>query len=145
MVFIYTTNNVIMKTTKIFFAAFVTFLSLHVAAYSQTQTAMNRQAGTQYQKADQELNSVYQKILKEYAKQSVFIAKLKTAQRLWVQLRDAELEARYPEPNQYGSALPTCRAIYLKEMTQQRTNFLRTWLTGIPEGDVCNGSVKIKR
>ncbi len=134
-----------MNTIKTICAALPIFAALHFTAYGQTQTDMNQQAGNQYQRADKELNIVYQKILKEYAKQRVFIAKLKTAQRLWVQLRDAELEARYPEPNQYGSALPTCRALYLKEMTQQRTKFLRTWLTGIPEGDVCNGSVKIKR
>ncbi|WP_342648483.1 lysozyme inhibitor LprI family protein [Mucilaginibacter sp. CSA2-8R] len=106
---------------------------------------MNQQAGLQYQKADKELNSVYQKILKEYSKQPTFVVKLKTAQRLWVQLRNAELEARFPEPAQYGSALPACRAIYLADLTRQRIQFLKTWLTGIPEGDVCNGSVKIKR
>ncbi len=134
-----------MKITRNLSAAFILFISIQLGAHSQSQTAMNKQAGNQYQKADKELNAVYQKILKEYAKQTVFIAKLKTAQRLWVQLRDAELEAKFPEPNQYGSALPSCRAIYLEDLTRQRTKFLRTWLNGIPEGDVCNGSVKMKR
>lgn len=134
-----------MRIIRKILAAFILFVALHFTAYSQSQTAMNRQAGSKYQKADKELNAVYQKILKEYAKQPIFISKLKNAQRLWIQLRDAELDARYPEPNQYGSALPSCRAIYLTELTHQRTKFLKTWLIGIPEGDVCNGSVKIAR
>jgi len=134
-----------MKIIQYLSFAFILFLSIHISAYGQSQTAMNRQAGNQYQKADKELNTVYQKILKEYAKQPVFIAKLKTAQRLWVQSRNAELEARFPEPDQYGSALPSCRAIYLEDLTRTRIKFLRTWLNGIPEGDVCNGSVKMKR
>ncbi len=134
-----------MNIVKQLSAAFIFLTFIQLSAYSQSQTAMNRQAGNQYQKADKELNTVYQKILTEYAKQPMFIAKLKTAQRLWVQLRDAELEARFPEPSQYGSALPSCRAIYLEDLTRQRIKFLRTWLNGIPEGDVCNGSVKMKR
>lgn len=134
-----------MKTVKHLIVAFFALAVLQSTAYCQSQTALNRQAGNQYQKADKELNAVYQKILKDYAKKRVFITKLKNAQRLWVQLRDAELEARFPEPNQYGSALPSCRAIYLADLTRQRTKFLRTWLNGIPEGDVCNGSVKMKR
>jgi len=134
-----------MTIIKYFAATFVLFFTINLSAYSQSQTAMNQQAGNQYQKADKELNAVYQNILREYAKQPIFIAKLKTAQRLWVQLRNAEMEARFPEPNQYGSALPSCRAIYLEDLTRTRIKFLRTWLTGIPEGDVCNGSVKMKR
>jgi len=134
-----------MTIIKYFAATFVLFFTINLSAYSQSQTAMNQQAGNQYQKADKELNAVYQNILREYAKQPIFIAKLKTAQRLWVQLRNAEMEARFPEPNQYGSALPSCRAIYLEDLTRTRIKFLRTWLTGIPEGDVCNGSVKMIR
>lgn len=134
-----------MKIVKTLFVTIILFICIQLGAHGQSQTPMNSQAGSQYQKADKELNTVYKKILREYAKQPVFIAKLKTAQRLWIQLRDAELEAKFPEPDQYGSALPSCRAIYLEDLTRQRIKFLKTWLNGIPEGDVCNGSVKIAR
>lgn len=102
------------------------------------------EAGDSYAKADKELNQVYQKILKEYAAQPKFIQKFKAAQRLWVQLRDAELAARYPDPGCYGSSEHQCESIYLESLTKERTKFMRVWLTGISEGDVCNGSVKIK-
>jgi len=112
--------------------------------YAQSQTAMNSKAGSGYQSADKELNVVYQNILKQYARKPVFVKKLKTAQRLWVQLRDAELAARYPDKGTYGSAGPMCESIYLEKLTRERIKFLQVWLTGIPEGDVCNGSVKTK-
>ncbi|WP_462267377.1 lysozyme inhibitor LprI family protein [Mucilaginibacter sp.] len=115
-------------------------------AKAQSQTAMNMEAGDGYAKADRELNVVYQKILKSYAAQPIFIKKFKTAQRLWVQLRDAELEARYPDTGDgRGSAEPMCKSIYLEKLTKERTSFLNIWLTGIPEGDVCTGSVKMSR
>lgn len=101
-------------------------------------------AGDSYAKADRELNLVYQKILKEYAAQPKFIQKLKTAQRLWVQLRDAELAARYPDSGSYGSSEHQCESLYLENLTKERTKFLRVWLTGIPEGNICSGSVKFK-
>lgn len=120
----------------------VVLASYHTTA--QSQTAMNMKAGSGYAKADKELNAVYRKILKEYAAKPQFIKKLKVAQRLWVQLRDAELAAKYPESGSYGSVEPMCESLYLETLTKERTKFLRAWLTGIPEGDVCSGSVKSK-
>lgn len=35
-----------------------------------------------------------------------------------------------------------CRVSYLLELTEERTKKLKIWLTGIPEGDICSGSVK---
>ncbi|QJD98439.1 DUF1311 domain-containing protein [Mucilaginibacter robiniae] len=115
-------------------------------AYAQSQGTMNMEAGNGFVKADRELNIVYQKILKSYATQPLFIKKFKAAQRLWIQLRDAELEARYPDTGiNNGSAEPMCKSIYLEKLTRERIKFLRVWLTGIPEGDVCTGSVKMTR
>lgn len=88
---------------------------------------------------------VYQRILKEYSSQATFIKNFKTAQRLWVQLRDAELAARFPESGSYGTVEPMCRAGYLENLTRERIKFLKVWLDGIPEGDACNGSVKFKQ
>jgi uncharacterized protein YecT (DUF1311 family) len=136
-----------MKFNKNTFAGILTIMMVVFASYgtmAQSQTAMNVNAGRNYDKADKELNAVYRKILKEYTAQPLFIKKLKVAQRLWVQLRDAELAAKYPESGSYGSAAPMCESIYLETLTRERTKFLRLWLTGIPEGDVCAGSVKSK-
>ncbi|MFD1258354.1 lysozyme inhibitor LprI family protein [Mucilaginibacter terrae] len=136
-----------MQFTKIISAGIFTIIMVSLAGSStlaQSQTAMNMEAGSSYQKADKELNIVYQKILKEYAAQPLFIKKLKVAQRLWIQLRDAELAAKYPSNGSYGSVEPMCESLYLETLTRERIKFLRVWLTGIPEGDVCSGSVKSK-
>ncbi|UEG54428.1 DUF1311 domain-containing protein [Mucilaginibacter daejeonensis] len=134
-------NNI----NKLLLAIVIMIATTAAGARAQTQGALTANAGAAYQKADKELNRVYQKILKEYASQPLFIKKFKVAQRLWVQLRDAELAARYPARGSYGSAGPMCENIYLEDLTKQRTKFLKQWLDGIPEGDVCTGSVKVKR
>jgi len=107
---------------------------------------MNQDASKQYQKADKELNATYQQILKDYSKDPVFIANFKKAQKLWIQFRDAEMKAKYPDraAGYYGSVQPMCWSIYLTELTIERTNKLKVWTTGIEEGDVCAGSVKTK-
>ena len=114
--------------------------------FSQTQNQMNEDAGNQYKKADKELNSTYNKILKEYSGDPIFINNFKIAQRLWIQFRDAEVNSKYPHKEQgyYGSVLPTCWALEMEELTKERTKKLKIWLTGIEEGDVCTGSVKYK-
>ena len=42
-----------------------------------------------------------------------------------------------------GSSHPMCKALYLKELTQERTNKLKVWLNGIEEGNLCSGSIKM--
>ena len=107
---------------------------------------MNTQAGANYQKADKELNSAYTKILKEYKPNSTFIKNLKASQNIWIKFRDAEIKLKYPdrEPGYYGSSQPVCWYNYLEELTKKRTTELKTWLTGIEEGDSCSGTVKMK-
>ena len=119
---------------------------LSFGAFAQPQAALNTEADAAYQKADQELNRTYQQILKEYSGKTAFLQSLKAAQKLWIQFRDAEMKARYPAPDsqlEYGSFFPVCYSNGLEELTKARTKQLRLWLTGIPEGDMCNGSVKV--
>ncbi|RZK36657.1 MAG: DUF1311 domain-containing protein, partial [Pedobacter sp.] len=112
--------------------------------FAQSQTAMNMKAFSDYKKADAELNVVYQKILKSYSRETAFIQKFRNAQRLWVQLRDAELGAKYPNSGTYGSVAPMCESIYLETLTRDRIKFLNIWVNGIEEGEVCLGSVRMK-
>jgi len=115
--------------------------------FGQTQLEMNQKADRNFQKADKELNSVYQNILKEYKSDTAFIKNLKIAQKIWIQFRDAEMKARYPdrEDGYYGSIQPMCWSSYLTELTEDRITKLKIWLAGIEEGDACAGSVKIKK
>ena len=91
--------------------------------FSQTQLDMNTQAFNNYKKADTKLNQVYSQILKEYKSDIVFITNLKNSQRLWIQFRDAEMKAKYPdrEEGYYGSIFPLCWNLYIKELTEERT------------------------
>lgn len=125
----------------------IIFCLTGIFCFAQTQSEMNAAAAKDYEKADEELNAVYQKILKEYDEDTVFTKNLKIAQRIWVQFRDAETKAMYPdkEPGYYGTIHPVCLYSYLQDLTAERTEKLKVWLTGIEEGDACSGSVKIKQ
>ncbi len=125
--------------------SFFFFSITMVSSYGQTQSQMNQKAAKDFEKSDKELNSVFQQIIKEYSSDTVFIKNLRKAQKLWVQLRDAELEAKFPdEPDKfYGSVAPMCWSMYKTDLTKERIKKLRVWLIGIKEGDVCAGSVKI--
>jgi uncharacterized protein YecT (DUF1311 family) len=111
-----------------------------------SQGELNDCAALAYEEVQTTLDSVYKAILNNYRSDTVFIHNLRTAEALWLKLRDAELEVKFPDmPNVwYGSVQPMCESMYLTDLTTQRTTFLRQWLDGTEEGDVCSGSVKIK-
>lgn len=115
-------------------------------SFCQSQLEMNEAEDKKYQKADKELNGIYQKILKEYKQDTAFIRNLKASQKLWIQFRDAEMKVKYPDRPEgyYGSVQPMCWSIYITKLTQERIKTLKLWLNGIEEGDVCCGSVKLK-
>lgn len=116
-----------------------------ITGFAQTQNDMNKQAAQEYREADKKLNTIYQQILKEYAANKTFIGNFKDAQRLWVQLRDAQVKAMYPESaKSYGSMFPLCKSSYLTELTNQRIETIRVWINGLPAGETCTGSVGVK-
>lgn len=132
-------------------ARFVLVLALTLVipalpALAQSQAAYNAAACAALKKADAELNAVYAAILKKNADDKNFIDKLKAAQRAWVAFRDAEMAARYPAKDkwEYGSAFDLCWCNGLAALTQQRTEQLKPWRDGIPEGDVCAGSYPVR-
>lgn len=65
--------------------------------FGQTQAEMNKSAIDEYDKSDKQLNTIYNKILKEYKVDTAFTSNMKKAQRLWIQFRDAEMNMMYPE------------------------------------------------
>ena len=140
-------NKLKKRTLKMNRIIIILFLTFNLSCFSQSQSEMNKEANTEYKKADIELNNVYQKILTEYKSDSIFIDRFKKTQRIWISYRDAELEMKFPAKNkrgQYGSVYPMCFSYFLKELTEERTEKLKVWLIGIEEGDVCTGSVKMK-
>lgn len=137
-----------MKTWKLNFI--IAALLLPVAgtvAFSQTQAVMNRGACAEYAKADAELNTIYQQILRERKADALFTGKMRAAQRAWIAYRDAHLAALYPAANsrrEYGSIYPACRCTALAETTKLRTEELRRWTDNAAEGDACAGSTRAR-
>jgi uncharacterized protein YecT (DUF1311 family) len=125
--------------------ALASLASFPTTLHAQTQAQINSDACSAYKKADAALNDTYKKIQTEYSKDTLFLQKLKSAQRAWVAYRDAHLEALYPAADkqaEYGSMFTTCRCAALQEVTEQRTKELQKWLDGVPEGETCRGSLK---
>lgn len=98
---------------------------------ASTQTAMNDCAGTELARADAELNRVYRGAAGSLKGNALALSRLKAAQRLWIQLRDADLAARYPiaaesDPRvEYGSMYPLLYVQARTELTLARTAYLR--------------------
>lgn len=96
-----------------------------------TQMQMNECANEGFEEADAALNAVYRQVVSKLAGAPVALANLKAAQRLWVQLRDADLEAQYPvgkdeDPRMlYGSMYPMLYSGAKTALTQTRTDYLR--------------------
>jgi len=112
---------------------------------AQTLLAMNSCQHLEFAQADAELNRVYRQIQQLYQDDPTFLAKLKQSQRAWIKQRDADLAMRFPAEDtafSYGSAYPMCYATVAMDLTFQRIVFLKQWLNGIEEGDICSGSIK---
>lgn len=121
-----------------------TSMASNVASQSQAQTDPDN---CDFNRADAKLNKVYQRVLAEYRQDKIFIEKLRAAQRAWLAFRDAHIASIYPasDPREYGTVNRMCRCLILVSLTEVRTNMLQQWINGTIEGDVCAGSVKIRR
>lgn len=97
-----------------------------------SQVELNACAAEELAAADAELNATWREVLARQGDDAVALDRLKAAQRLWIQLRDADLEARFPlaegqNPRvQYGSMYPMSFASAKAELTRARTHYLRT-------------------
>ncbi len=116
-------------------------------ANAYTQAQMNQCSATSFEAADRELNRVYKEIRRLYKDDPALLKQLKKAQLAWIKLRDADLLLEYPElndPQGAGSAFGMCIGMFKTQQTLQRVEFLKRWLKGSEEGDVCAGSQKFE-
>lgn len=100
---------------------------------SGNQAELNACAADDFNKADKELNTTWQALLRKEAADQVFIAKLRAAQKAWLAFRDAELEAHFAcEGNDsrmcWGSMEGMSFMMRKKDLTQQRTKMLKDML-----------------
>jgi len=104
----------------------ISVVSLLSPLRAQTQSAMDAQARTDFQRADADLNKTYQSVLAKLptveSKQ-----KLREAQRAWVVSRDAEA-AREAKEADGGSMAPTLRYETMTHLTQERIKELKAML-----------------
>ena len=121
-----------------------TLFFLGINALSQTQGEMNSNASISYANADKELNLVYQSILKDYSKDTVFIKNIRIAQNLWIKSRDADLNAIFTPNGWYGSIESLCIYTILENLTKTRIAFLKTWTEGMDHQEGCKGTRKTK-
>ena len=95
------------------------------------QQEMNQCAFDALGEADAQLNATYTKVLASLEHDPLARERVKAAQRLWLQLRDADLAAQFPlaegkDPRmQYGSIYPLEHADAQADLTRQRTDYLR--------------------
>jgi uncharacterized protein YecT (DUF1311 family) len=96
-----------------------------------SQAELNVCAADAARSADDELNDVYRQVIACRADEPAFIDNLRSAQRLWIQFRDAELEARFPVPEGanerilYGSMYPLHWLGEKERLTKERSVQLR--------------------
>lgn len=101
------------RISRRIFTASIAISLLCVTAFdlqAQTQSGMNQTACSPYKQADEALNDAYTKILKGYAKDAQFVAKLKQAQRAWIAfaMRTSKLASpkQTNKPNMEALILP---------------------------------------
>jgi uncharacterized protein YecT (DUF1311 family) len=101
------------------------------------QNTMNMCADKDYQAADKKLNDVYGKVMAALD-DAGYKAKLKTAQRAWIQYRDTECTFEVAE-NEGGSIYPLVYSGCLTRLTNARTKELQTYLDCFKDADKCGG------
>ena len=100
-----------------------------------SQMQLNYCAELRLSAVNDELNETWKNVLAKLAGRPVAIESLRTAQRLWMELRDADIQARFPLEEgenvrtQYGSIHPLELADAEAQLTRERTRYLRAnWL-----------------
>ena len=92
---------------------------------AQNQHELNVAAEAEFQKADAELNRVYQQLMAKLDKPSR--ERLIDAQLLWIKFRDADARAR-AEVNQGGSIYPMIVSGSRASATRARIAELKEWI-----------------
>lgn len=123
--------------------ATLVILVLGLNCFSQNQNELSQNASFEAKASDMKLNKIYQTILKEYARDTLFIKNLKKSQSIWVKFRKAELDMKYPNypGSYYGSSFGTTYMSCYKRLTDKRSETLKKWLFGSTDEECGAGSI----
>lgn len=98
-------NSLLRIMLILLFFALLIFATVHsTTVYAQNQNEMNQQAARDFEKADIALNKVYNQLAMKLDRESK--TKLKSAQRAWIQFRDAEAQFEADLDARGGSLAP---------------------------------------
>lgn len=100
------------------------------------QSTMNMCADKDYQAADKKLNEIYGKLMTALD-DAKYKAKLKAAEKAWIQYRDAECTFEVAE-NEGGSIYPLVYAGCATRLTDVHAKELQTYLSCWKNADKCN-------
>jgi len=119
----------------IFFAFFYLGTILYAIECNEggIQPELNQCAYESYQKADQELNVIYQKLKKMHQDDNLYLKFLTHSQRAWIKFRDAEIEMIFSCKEQdkrrcWGSMYPLLRYNEMETLTNERIKKLKRYL-----------------
>ena len=96
-----------------------------------SQAELNACAADEWAAADADLNAAWRQVLARHKDNRLAIEKLRAAQRQWIRLRDADLEALFPLAEgqqayvEYGSMYPLLFHSAKARATRERTRYLR--------------------
>lgn len=141
-----------MKALLLATALFVLPVAGYAQAPQQTPEPIITQKATEVficskmKTAQAKLDGTYEKIVKLYSYDPLFLKYLEASQQAWIAYRDAQLHTLYPPEyrSSYGSMQPSCECEKLTESTNIRTKELSRWLVGAKEGETCTGSLLSK-
>ncbi len=112
---------------------------------AQTQLEINQCAGINLLTVRSKLENMLEKIKSAYKSASPeFLTKLDVSQKAWEKSLKADMEMKYPLEDkrlQYGSVYPMCASGFESRLVLARIEFLKEWLKGHKDGDVCSGSI----
>jgi hypothetical protein len=119
-----------------------------LAGFSQDNTELTKTICEDCKELEQFLDSLLAKIEKKYAKDSLFLSKLKASQKDWLTFKESHLELKFPHPDKkskYGENYRMCVCLELIQLLSARIKQLTPWETGMVSDDdeVCPGSILV--
>ncbi len=107
---------------------FLLFLLFSAMCFSQSLTGVDK-LNDQYQKADKELNSVYNKLKKELGETDK--KALIEAQKAWIKFRDLNCKFKSQEDSEGGIIAEKMKVDCLTQLTVERSKELKKLLDGL--------------
>jgi hypothetical protein len=122
----------------------ILLLLLNTSALAQTHVDLNKSAQNNYYTQKHLLDNMCNVISKKYADDSNFVYNFKNAQFIWEKSCEADLNLRFPKNLIYGSSINMCYYEINTENIIERIKFIKQWIDGETEGDLCNGTIHLK-